>query len=1666
MKRVLKRIALTLSLISVAALATAGADLDDVREIMRIAPNLNMHAPERQALDDYVYERFKATGFETGRVTFPTAVFQPGAAELTLADGTVFPLYAMHPNSANLANIPGTQWSGELFDAGRGSVEEYEGISVLNSAVLFDLKSRHSWVDALELGASVLIFAGGEADNNREAVAKLTKVPISAPRFYLTHEDAVKLRAVLAGSKEIGASVRQTRPNRWQYDIARCEWVIVPGKDNPETVVYFQTYKDARSIVPDFTPGAQTAANLALLLRILDDYAKDPPRCTTVISAVSDHCNHLRGEEFIMGSIFNDETALEAEMEQRHRDLDEANFYANIYADTSPEMIARLRDEKEWVAGRNLFLKQPINQELEYRRNKLRHRIAVIRSALDLRKEESKRAALEAEREGLIKELDDVVTISGILTRFGVSRSFEELTEYQQELFRGIMRQTEAGFREKAEDAQVGIDRVNANRVIAEKLKDKNHLLYVPFDISFGAETMGFFFQGSDIIGGSKWPEQTLPLARLSVEVAQGMEGGGRYFADTIQTTGGVPWRNYLPGKFPLASNIIYNMNIPGAGITTASDTRDLLFTPSDTLENVGEERIAGMLEFAERFIVKLFNDERILSSTRPRRSDEFGAITFRYNLRRIDPYSVEVPTEPVRNALVVLYPSAMWSGPTEPTGLTTNPEPVRGQVTSAQVALTDRQGSTFYRGTPKLRHYEAYGFDPETGVITSTLDAGSGARRMDPALPKVQLVWKFFDHIALMFDCVQTDLIGMYDPASRAPLPLARGQKIAERITILDAIREANPDHYSFAGIEETRSKFLPVPSDLGIISIFTEPGMPFKIVCDKLLLLNSSEQHPEGVGYQAGDPRLRMVSYTAAKDVQALNGMRSDRIEAKGVTIASARALYKKADGYLADADAARADRREMDFLERSVLSLSYAIRSYLIVRTTTTDLVKAIALFLALVIPFCVFTTKLLSPWTDIRAQISVFLAIFIVMAIGLAMLHPAFSLSQTPMMVLLAFAMVGLAVFVMLILHSRFDANLKRMVEEAQGVESVESSRKTLASVAFSVGVNNMRRRRIRTTLTATTIVLVTFTMLSVISVGQSLEPYRRRTDSQSPYNGVLFAKPGMAPIFDTEMEHVVALLTPYGKLVRRTWTQRLDTDGGYMPVTLHDPDDPGMELKLSSLLGVEKGEEGFLVQSPLVVGRWFSADDAKELILSVKAAEIIGITPENFEPRDLVVRTDRLKLVGLLDDDAAVNARDLAGLPWLPLQSIADPSMKNQFAETGEIPVSAEDVAGGPAPKAVPLKAIDVGLVPLKYAMDLPFTSYRSIAVKTDDPATAWKCAQDFVGATSMVGTTYTLTYTGLAQDLKQEKGGTIRAGQYSLGSPVGTSIGGVGKVVVPICLAATIILNTMLGAVMERKKEISVYNSIGLNPTHVFVFFVAEAIVFGLVGSVAGYLIGQGLSQAIVSLELLPGVNLNYSSMAVMIVIFASIATVVVSTLYPAYIATQAAVPSGQRRWKLPAPSGDELRLRFPFSYSEEHLPGVCAFLHQFMDLNSEASTGKFLAQDARFGYIRDVDGRKALVMVYDVTPTPFDLGVNQRMEIYGHYDPKVRAYVLTTHITRVKGSDSSWMIVNQPFLESLRARLLSWRSQSAANQEQFRRKGEEMFANAPELPTKRSSAA
>jgi len=1647
-------------------LCAAETDLGDVEQILQVAPSRNMGSPYRKALDEYVAKRFKDTGFTSGQITFPTAAFIPGETELTLPGGATLPLHSLLPNSVHPGNLPNSRWSGTLVDLRKGTADDLAVVSPMNAAVLLDMNSRRAWVTALELGAQVLIFIGGQ-ENGRDAAGVVYPTPISVPRFYLAEQDAATLRAALGGARSAEVTLAQKRPNRWEAIEAVSDWVIVPGVGaNADKVVQLQAYKDASSVAPDLSPGAESACSLALLLRLLDYYKANPPDVTLVFSAVSDHCNYLRGEQFFLSAVYPYPPTLSDELDSRERDLREAKFFASVYSPESrtPEKIALLRAAKSDESGRTLFLKDPLLRRFEYERNRARHSIALADDQLrrtDLPPEQI--AKIKEERAGLAVVRDDYIAMASVLQRWGGTITFENMGEGEtlarrQKLFRANMAGLETRYLDQFNDADHAISAIQENGRLAKLLEGKSPYLYLSLDLSFGNERMGFFLQGPEVVNTSVGIEEVKPAARVAVDVAKRMKDSDRFFADTILSAGGIDWRNHLADKFPLACTVGGNLVIPSLTLTTTADPRDVQFTPRDTLAHLPRERVTGMMAFAQKLITGLLANEEFPAAIRPVLLQRYRVLSFRFKLRRIDPYSVEIPREPIVGGAVIALPKQVLPRSTSTSVSLIEPLPraVGGQVSLCQIALTDRQGEALFRAFPGVASVEAYGFKEDFSGINAVIDAGAGARRVDPTVQVSGGNWLWADKFCLMFDCIQTDLVGMYNPGTRSR---------AASIILLDAIREASPDHYGIAGIAEARSsRFKPIIGDEGIACIFTDGDVPFKIVCDDFILINATPQNPTGAGFFPGDKRLRMIGSAASSDLQTLNAMRLGRIEKKGVANPAAAQLFKQAEGLIAEADRARSAGDQNLFLSKTIEALSSSLRSYQMVRSTTRDLIKAVAVFLALVIPFCMFAMKLVIPWTDVRAQIASFLVIFALMATALAMLHPAFSLSQTPMMVLLAFMMVGLAGFVMFILHGRFDSGLQQLVEESQGVESAESSRKALAGVAFSVGVNNMRRRRIRTSLTAATIVLVTFTMLSVISVGTSLTPYRRQTGVNVPYTGVLFAKPGMEPIRESAQRQVSQVLRPFGPVVMRSWTQRLDSLGDYMRLEIIDAHNPKNLIIVKSLLGVEVAENGFITPMPLTAGRWFSSNDAHEMLLSTEAAGVLGITPANFAPRDLYLRNEPVTLVGLLDDAKLSAIVDLAKLPLLPLESRPDPVTKS-VNETGQMSVSADDATASPVPAANALRAATCGIMPIGFALTMPDTTVRTIALKAEAAGgesaslRAWKAANHFVDATG------TLTYTGIGEKISQEQGATISPAQYSLGPARGTSVGGVSKVLIPICLAATIILNTMLGAVMERKKEISVYNSIGLNPTHVFVFFVAEAIVFGLVGAVSGYVIGQGLALLITYYNWLPGMPLNYSSMAVIGVIFASIVTVIVSTLYPAYIATRASVPSGQRRWKLPAPDGDELRLDFPFSFSEHQLSGVCAFLHAFMDLNSEASFGQFLAQDARFGFVRDRDGRNVLTMLYSITPVPFDLGVNQRLEIYGHYEPRVRAHVLRVHVTRIKGDKNSWLVVNQPFMESLRARLLSWRSQSLANQEQFRIQGEAMFAAGSEFPVKEGAA-
>jgi len=256
-------------------------------------------------------------------------------------------------------------------------------------------------------------------------------------------------------------------------------------------------------------------------------------------------------------------------------------------------------------------------------------------------------------------------------------------------------------------------------------------------------------------------------------------------------------------------------------------------------------------------------------------------------------------------------------------------------------------------------------------------------------------------------------------------------------------------------------------------------------------------------------------------------------------------------------------------------------------------------------------------------------------------------------------------------------------------------------------------------------------------------------------------------------------------------------------------------------------------------------------------------------------------------------------------------------------------------------------------------------------------------------------------------------------------------------------IAALIVLNTMLGSVFERVKEIGIFSSIGLSPSNIAMLFIAEAVVYGIIGAVSGYLIGQCLSKLISVFHILPGLYLNFSSTSAELSIGLVIAVVLLSTIFPARKASEVATPAVDRTWKVPEPEGDVWKIKLPFAVAGAQAQGINEFLAEWFRAYEEQSVGDFLTQDIRTG-VETMPLGPGYRLTGRVWLAPFDLGVSQTLMLDTAPTDLESVYDVQLTLTRTSGDVSNWKRVNRRFLNVLRKQFLIWRTLTEIERERY----------------------
>jgi ABC-type lipoprotein release transport system permease subunit len=168
---------------------------------------------------------------------------------------------------------------------------------------------------------------------------------------------------------------------------------------------------------------------------------------------------------------------------------------------------------------------------------------------------------------------------------------------------------------------------------------------------------------------------------------------------------------------------------------------------------------------------------------------------------------------------------------------------------------------------------------------------------------------------------------------------------------------------------------------------------------------------------------------------------------------------------------------------------------------------------------------------------------------------------------------------------------------------------------------------------------------------------------------------------------------------------------------------------------------------------------------------------------------------------------------------------------------------------------------------------------------------------------------------------------TFRLGNYFEGRGLSLAI--------PWAIVVLNVVITMLNSLYERRGEIEILSSVGLNPAQVSAVFVAEAFITGFIAGGLGYIIGLSLYRGMAYLNI--GLQVHQKVSAVWSV--ASVTLAVSAVLAGAYVALRNSVvitPSLMRRWKIDRESGgfqEPYRIVIPLKLEAEEIDPYIEFI-------------------------------------------------------------------------------------------------------------------------------------
>jgi len=1053
--------------------------------------------------------------------------------------------------------------------------------------------------------------------------------------------------------------------------------------------------------------------------------------------------------------------------------------------------------------------------------------------------------------------------------------------------------------------------------------------------------------------------------------------------------------------------------------LVTFKDARTTFFTPYDTQDKIVWNNVYPQITFSCFVVGKLLEasiNEITPTITYPTRIEiagygGFGFATLEVEVVEYDP---RVPTlyRPVPYSVVSIYKVRGWWAKFEAFN--------QYNIFARIIALADENGKATIYGIPVSAaaagdiYIEAFKFDSKTGELIYGPDEGpNGAGRFPH---KVEVKYPIMKVKTVVFKCsrmVLTDLILPDKPHALitlnlkyspiVPMPVIEYESpMSIEIQILRALSFVEPESYGglYDPLSSIAVAFIPPKERVQLIVAMT--GLKRKTI----LLLNSTADFPDGFGYMAQRAGQQIIIPFIIEDyVKALYYLSTSRYKLAstyGVVDPVLERYLKICESELNEALKLRDKKLYADAYAVFLKAWSISLKAYERSKAINMDAANSTIPLLILMIPFALLIESLIFSLKGYR-KVALIIVIALITFIIIRSIHPGFQIAIS-----LSALVIGVVLIVMLaptifFLVTELSYSVAEIRKRVFGRHFLERERVGLIISAIDVGIQNMRKRPLRSILTSIAVILLVALLISLTSL-LPLVIIRPVTFSlKSPLTGIMVRAPHYEPLSENFVCQVKRLL-PEWEISERYWA--------YLKRELViGPNGTSVELK--AILGLSPHEKDIAFKNVVISdGGWFGEHDVYACILPAELAKALGVGVGD-EVRILGLK---LTVIGICEQSSLESTIDLDDNLPVPLDVEA--------LETSRV-----------FDERMRLTWSEVIIVSSRLAKIMPgfFISSIGIVKEGADEEEITKVAKDLFEH-----------FDNLAIYACYEGRGTLFSKAYSY------TAFGMEFMIVPIVLVSLILITTLLGGIHERLREASIYSALGLTPTLVAMMFLTEGIIYAILGEILGYITGALIASSLRYQEAIAQmIGINYSSSSIAMTIGVTLAVIIGSSSYPFIKIASLVTPSLERRWKPKTkPKGDLWEISLPYVFtSEREVIGLLDYLKEFMEAKKIERAGTFSVIDVSISVDEESYSINATVRL-----APFELNIVQNVLISFLKSKTERRIYSLMRIKRSSGPYSSWLTSNLRFIDDIRKQLLTWRLLKPSEQEEYISRGMEFL--------------